>query len=82
MEAGWATQTIELASRGGVVVWALGGFSLAGAAIVLVKLYQFGRLRIWSRRWLTEALDAVAEGDSAQAYLVGRVVDQPRCSEP
>ena len=57
--AGLALHTLELANRGGVVIWVLIAFSLFGLAIVLLKSYQFARLRIWRRAWIDEALRAV-----------------------
>jgi biopolymer transport protein ExbB len=60
-------QILELANRGGPVVWVLLGFSLLGLAIVLLKLYQFARLRIWHRAWIAPALQAVRAGEPARA---------------
>ncbi len=72
MEGGLAVQTLELANRGGVVIWVLLGFSLLGLAIVLLKLYQFARLRIWRRAWIDEAVQAIRNGEPASALAITR----------
>ena len=63
-------QILELANRGGAVVWVLLGFSLLGLAIVLLKLYQFARLRIWHRAWIDAALRAVRAGEPSRALAL------------
>lgn len=82
MEPGILEHTLELAERGGVVVWILLGFSWAALTIVLVKLWQFLRQRIWRRGWIDEAIDALRAGQResaltrarAEAGVFGRVL--------
>ncbi len=69
---GLALHTLELANRGGVVIWVLLAFSLFGLAIVLLKSYQFARLRIWRRAWINEALQAVRNHDFEHALEIAR----------
>ena len=69
---GLAQHALELADKGGVVIWALLAFSLLGLAIVLLKLYQFARLRIWRRAWIDEAVQAIRRGEPASALAVTR----------
>ena len=64
--------TLELADKGGVVIWVLFAFSLLGLAIVLLKLYQFARLRIWRRAWIDEAVQAIRKGEPASALAITR----------
>ena len=53
----------DLLGRGGWVMAVLLVFSLAGLAIVIAKLQQFARARIWSRAWLADVLARVREGN-------------------
>ena len=69
---GLALHTLELANRGGIVIWVLLAFSLLGLAIVLLKLYQFARLRIWRRAWIDEAVRAVRNREPACALEIAR----------
>lgn len=70
MEPALAPQVFELVARGGWVMGVLLLLSLAGASIVLVKLAQLVRLRIWSRGWLDEVLAAARDRDASRALAV------------
>jgi biopolymer transport protein ExbB len=69
---GLAWHSLELANRGGVVIWVLLAFSLFGLAIVLLKFYQFARLRIWRRAWIHEAVRAVRDRQPETALEIAR----------
>jgi biopolymer transport protein ExbB len=66
-----------LLARGGWVMGVLLAFSLAGLSIVLVKLLQFARLRIWSRAWIEDALQRTREGDTDGALALTRATPGP-----
>ncbi|MEE2672315.1 MAG: MotA/TolQ/ExbB proton channel family protein [Myxococcota bacterium] len=70
MESALAPQVFELLARGGWVMGVLLLLSLAAVSIILVKLYQFTRLRIWSRDWLENVLSSARSGDTARALSV------------
>jgi len=80
MEPGIAAPFFDLATRGGWVMGVLLLFSLAALAIVLVKLQQFWRLRIWRRAWLADVLSALRDGDSARALSLTRATPGPIAS--
>jgi len=61
--------------RGGPVLVVLVGISLLGLTIFLLKLYQFFRVRLWSRDGIDEALTALRAGDTRSA--LGRVASRP-----
>ena len=77
MESALAPQVIELVARGGRVMGVLLLLSLAGVSIILVKLHQFTRLRIWSRAWLEDVLSSVRSGDATRALTVMSEVPGP-----
>ncbi len=77
MELAVAPQIFELLARGGWVMGVLLLLSLAGVSIVLVKLHQFTRLRIWSRGWLEDVLSSVRSGDPDGALVVARETPGP-----
>ena len=80
MELTLASLTPEittLLARGGWVMGVLLAFSLVGLTIFLVKLQQFIRLRIWSRAWITDALDEARSGDSDAARARTRRASGP-----
>ena len=77
MEPALAPQIFELVARGGSVMVVLLLLSLAGVSIVLVKLHQFIRLRIWSRGWLEDVLSSARAGDTARALAVARETPGP-----
>ena len=58
---------IDLASRGGPVVWVLCGLSVLALTIVLLKLFQFAQARIWSRAWVEAVVADVEHGDTERA---------------
>jgi biopolymer transport protein ExbB len=67
----------DLLARGGWVMAVLLVFSLVGLAIVIGKLQQFARARIWSRAWLNDALSLVKGGDQAGALALARTTPGP-----
>jgi biopolymer transport protein ExbB len=71
-EAVLTSEIALLLARGGWVMGVLLAFSLAGLTIVLVKLQQFARLRIWSRAWIEDALGRVRAGDAEAALELTR----------
>jgi biopolymer transport protein ExbB len=77
MESAVSPQIFELVARGGWVMGILLLLSGAGMSIVLVKLYQFTRLRIWSRAWLAKVLSAVRSGDATRALEITRKTPGP-----
>lgn len=77
MEPGIASPVFELAARGGWVMAVLLVFSLVAATIVIVKLHQFWRMRIWQRGWLDEALAAIRSGESERALALARETRGP-----
>ncbi|MFP6622692.1 MAG: MotA/TolQ/ExbB proton channel family protein [Myxococcota bacterium] len=77
MESALAPQVFELVARGGWVMGVLLLLSLAGVSIILVKLHQFTRLRIWSRAWLEDVLSSVRSGDATRALTVMSEVPGP-----
>jgi biopolymer transport protein ExbB len=66
-----------LADRGGPVLVVLLALSVAALAIVLLKLQQFARLRIWSRAWLGPVLTAVRVGEAQRALSLSRSSPNP-----
>ena len=72
-----AEQVFELASRGGAVIWVLLVFSLVALAIVVLKLYQFAQLRIWSDGGIEAAIAALRAGDRAAALGLARAGTGP-----
>jgi biopolymer transport protein ExbB len=77
MELEFSNEISALLARGGWVMGVLLVFSLAAAAIFLVKLQQFARMRIWSRAWLAETLDAVRRGEADAALARTRATPGP-----
>ncbi len=77
MEPGFSFWITDLLARGGWVMGVLLVFSLAGLAIVIVKLQQFARARIWSRAWLDDALGRVRRGDPDSALELARSIPGP-----
>ena len=77
MDPALSPQILELVARGGWVMGVLLIFSAAGLSIVLVKLYQFARLRIWSLGWLEEVLAATRAGHTEAALEVTRETRGP-----
>ncbi len=68
---------VTLLGRGGWVMGVLVALSLAGVTIFLAKLQQFARLRIWSRAWIDDTLEAVRVGDAQAALARTRATPGP-----
>lgn len=66
-----------LLQRGGWVMGVLLAFSLAAVTIVLAKLLQFARLRIWSRGWIAETVELARAGRLADALARTRATPGP-----
>lgn len=77
MDPSLSPQIFELVARGGWVMGVLLLLSAAGLSIVLVKFYQFARLRIWSLGWLEEVLAAARTGQPEAALEVARETRGP-----
>ena len=77
MESLFSPQISELVARGGWVMAVLLLLSAAGLSIVLVKLYQFTRLRIWSLGWLEKVLAAARAGQPEAALEITREARGP-----
>jgi biopolymer transport protein ExbB len=67
----------HLVGRGGPIVWLLLGLSVVALAIVLGKLAQFARLRLWSRAWLGPILEAVRVGEARRALTLAAASPSP-----
>lgn len=64
------THSLELLQEGGPVMVVLLGFSILALAIILLKLYQFARLRIGARGFLDDAVAQWLGGRPDQALAV------------
>ncbi|MCZ6465578.1 MAG: MotA/TolQ/ExbB proton channel family protein [Proteobacteria bacterium] len=67
----------SLAGRGGPVLVILLGLSVLALTLVLLKLYQFARLRLWSRAWLEPVLAAVGVGEAERAITLAEASPNP-----
>lgn len=66
-------RTLELLQAGGPVVLILIGFSIVALAIIIVKLWQFGRIRIGDTKTARRAAQLYLRGKTAEALdLAGR----------
>ena len=77
LEPVFAAPLLSLLARGGWVMGVLALLSLGGLTIVLVKLQQFVRLRIWSRAWIEGAVQALRRGDTDAALATARSTPGP-----
>lgn len=74
---GWMSSTIELLATGGPVVVLLLGLSVIVLTLVLVKLIQFRRARLWQRQPARVALAHWQRGDVEQALAVADASPDP-----
>jgi biopolymer transport protein ExbB len=72
-----ATRVLTMTGQGSPVLIALAALSVLALAIVLLKLYHFARVGIWSTGWIEEVLAAVSRGDAEAALSRAKTSPNP-----
>ena len=72
-----ANRVLTMTGQGSPVLIALALLSVLALAIVLLKLYHFARVGLWSRRWTDEVLAAVGRGDGEAALASAKASPNP-----
>jgi biopolymer transport protein ExbB len=72
-----ATRVLTMTGQGSPVLIALALLSVLALAIVILKLYHFARVGLWSTRWIDEVLDAVGRGDVESALARAEASPNP-----
>ena len=62
-----ATRVLTMTGQGSPVLIALALLSVLALSIVLLKLYHFARVGLWSTGWIDDVLAAVGRGDGDEA---------------
>jgi len=72
-----ATRVLTMTGQGSPVLIALAALSVLALAIVLLKLYQFARIGLWSTRWIDDVLAAVGRGEADAALARAKSSPNP-----
>jgi biopolymer transport protein ExbB len=72
-----ATRVLIMTGQGSPVLIALALLSVLALSIVLLKLYQFARVGMWSTRWIDEVLAAVSRGEADAALALSKASPNP-----
>jgi len=75
--AAWWQDAVALLATGGPVVMLLLGLSVIALTLVLVKLYQFQRARLWRREPARQALALWQQGEVDEALAVADASANP-----
>jgi len=75
--AAWWQDAVALLATGGPVVMLLLGLSVVALTLVLVKLYQFQRARLWRREPARQALALWQQGEVDEALAVADASANP-----
>lgn len=69
-ESGWLVDALTMLETGGPVVVLLLAMSIVALALVLAKLIQFQRARLWQRKVARQALDLWQQGQISEALAL------------
>lgn len=77
MESDLVRLALATAADGSLVLLVLFGLSVAGVAIVLLKLFQFADARVWGHKWIEGVLEAARAGEAQRALALTRASRGP-----